>query len=82
MPGPEGLNIILDTESCCGNRLCQEEAPDLFGETDYGEVPELLVPDPMDTGVEVSGAVPEGLEDQAKAAERACPVQAIFVEKA
>jgi ferredoxin len=64
------MRVRLDRTKCQGYGTCAEECPSLFELDEFGYA-QLKVED---------GAVPEGDEDRALAAERACPERAITHE--
>jgi len=64
------MKVHVDPDRCQGHGRC------------YALAPELFVPDDLGNSQEIGdGAVPEGLEDQARLAVANCPEHAITIEE-
>ncbi len=64
------LKIAVDRDLCQGHNRCKKIAPELFELDDYGFARACG-----------DGAVPAGLEDKARLAERNCPEFAISLSE-
>jgi len=62
------MKVHVDPDRCQGHNRCYAIAPELFDVDDYGAA--FAIGD---------GAVPVGLEDKARLAERNCPEFAVIV---
>lgn len=65
------MRVTVDADICTGHGRCYALAPEVFGPDDFGHC-ELLVPE---------GAVPEGLQAQARTGRDNCPELAISISE-